>query len=542
MVESTMVDSQSAAEPIRYRLIMTLLAAVLATGICLVEPPAGLSPAGQRLGAVVVAMALLWSTQAWPLAVTSLLPLAAFPLLQIQAADEVSKAYMSATILLYFSGFAIAIGVERWGLHERLALFCLRVLGTGPRRIVFAFMFGTALISMWISNTAAALLMLPIALAVLPSISQASLAGKGGEDPAAKEQASNREQRFAVALLLGIAYAASIGGICTLIGTPTNGVYAGYWASAAADRPEIAAKYAVSSGQWFLMFTPISIFLFAAAWMVLCFPLERRWTVGEEAREYIGKRYAALGSMDQAEWAMLGVFIGVAFLWLTRASVEIGSVTLIGWEVVLGSLLSSADGSWDYSGWLHDSTAGLLMMTLMFVIPVRPRGQEHRQFLMDWESIEAKTPWGILLLFGGGFAIAGACSSTGLSAWLGDVLADQLAGLGDGGRITVVTTFVIFLTEFTSNTATIATLLPILESTANSLSLDPRLLMLPATVAASCAFMLPIATPPNAIVFSSNRLTVWQMIKAGLWLNLLSVAVVVCFTLFWVLRVASLGN
>jgi len=534
-----MVDTP-AAEPIRYRLWLTLLAAGLALGICLMETPAGLSPAGQRLAAVVAAMALLWSTQAWPLAVTSLLPLAAFPLLQIQPAGEVSKAYMSATILLYFSGFAIAIGVERWGLHERLALFCLRALGTGPRRIVFAFMLGTALISMWISNTAAALLMLPIALAVLPSVTKATLAGVDSEE--AKAKAQKREQHFAVALLLGIAYSASIGGICTLIGTPTNGVYAGYWATAAADQPELVAEYAVSSGQWLLMFAPISLFMFAATWLVLCLPLERHWSMGDEAREYIDKRYTELGRMDQAERWMLFVFIAVAFLWLTRASVEIGSLKLIGWESFLSSLLSDPDHPWDYSGWLHDSTAGLLMMMLMFVIPVRRRGEPERQFLMDWESIEAKTPWGILLLFGGGFAIAGACSSTGLSAWLGDVLASQMSELNDPGRITVVTTFVIFLTEFTSNTATIATLLPILQSTADALTLDPRLLMLPATIAASCAFMLPIATPPNAIVFSSNRLTVWQMVKIGLWLNLLSIATVVCFTWFWVLRVGSIGG
>ena len=235
-------------EPIAFRLGTTLLAFVLFLGICLWPGFTGLPPAGQRLAGVVALMALLWSTQALPLAVTSLIPLVAFPLLQIQSADVVSQSYMNATILLYFSGFAIAIGVERWGLHRRLALLCLMGLGTSPRRVVLAFMLGTAVISMWISNTAATLLMLPIALAVLTSLTPDTREGEDGTEE--ERRASRRlEQKFAVALLLGIAYSSSIGGMCTLIGTPTNGVYAGYWASVGAD-PAIQARYAVSSGQW----------------------------------------------------------------------------------------------------------------------------------------------------------------------------------------------------------------------------------------------------------------------------------------------------
>ncbi|HCS51573.1 MAG TPA: anion transporter, partial [Planctomycetaceae bacterium] len=214
------------------------------------------------LAGVVALMAILWCTQSIPLAVTSLIPLVAFPFLGIQSAGEVSKSYMNSTILLYVSGFAIAIGVERWGLHRRLALWVLSILGTGPKRVVLGFMLGTALMSMWISNTASALLMLPIALAVLASLNVQ------GDD---QHKQAIMTKRFAVALLLGIAYSSSIGGMSTLIGTPTNGVYAGYWSSTGATAEELQ-RYSVSLGQWFLMFFPMSVLMFIGVWFVLCLP------------------------------------------------------------------------------------------------------------------------------------------------------------------------------------------------------------------------------------------------------------------------------
>ena len=524
-------------EPIAFRLGTTLLAFVLFLGICLWPGFTGLPPAGQRLAGVVALMALLWSTQALPLAVTSLIPLVAFPLLQIQSADVVSQSYMNATILLYFSGFAIAIGVERWGLHRRLALLCLMGLGTSPRRVVLAFMLGTAVISMWISNTAATLLMLPIALAVLTSLTPDTREGEDGTEE--ERRASRRlEQKFAVALLLGIAYSSSIGGMCTLIGTPTNGVYAGYWASVGAD-PAIQARYAVSSGQWFVMFLPLSAAMFFCTWGLLCLPMGRSLELGHSARQQIVERYRALGRMHSGERRMLGVFLMVAILWLTRASLDLGGFVLPGWEVGLSRLLNAFFPGFAYEGWLRDSTVGLVLMIAMFLIPATNEATGRRQFLMDWETIEQRTPWGVLLLFGGGFALASACSTTGLSSWLGEWIAQRIATMSDTGRVLSVSSLVIFLTEFTSNTATIATLLPILENTATALAVDPRLLMLPATIAASCAFMLPIATSPNAIVFSSNRLTVLQMLVVGFWLNLLGILVITFFTMVWVLRVGQ---
>lgn len=523
------------AEPVslRYRTLAILAAIGVAVGIALLPTTSGLTPAGQRLGAVAAAMAILWSTQALPLAVTSLLPLIAFPALAIQTSDVVSKAYMNSTILLYLSGFGIAIGVERWGLHRRLALLCLLALGTSPRRIVLGFMLGTALMSMWISNTAATLLMLPIALAVLASLTGEALAQ--ADSPAAQQNVQRFEKRMTLALLLGIAYAASIGGMSTLIGTPTNGVYVGYWTSAGVS-PELAAQYSVSSGQWVVMFFPMSACLFLVTWLVVCLPLKNTGKLGHGAYEEILARYRELGSMKSGELRMQIVFSTVAILWLTRASIEFGSFTLPGWESGLDALFATAGSPFRYAGWLTDSTVGLFMMSLMFIIPAKDPATGKTVFLMDWETIEAKTPWGILLLFGGGFALAGACSSSGLSAWLGDQIAQHIGSYNELGRIAGVTALVTFLTEFTSNTATVSTLLPILHETATALKLDPRVLMLPATVAASCAFMLPIATPPNAIVFSSNRLKVSQMIFVGFWLNLLAIAIITLFTWGWVLR------
>jgi len=511
-----------------YRWTVTFISLLIAIAILNMETPEGLTIAGQRLAAVLTLMAILWCTQALPLAVTSLIPLFAFPFLQIQSAGEVSKSYMNATILLYFSGFAIAIGVEKWGLHRRLALFCLSVLGSGPKRIVLGFMLGTGLLSMWISNTASTLLMLPIAIAVLGTLSMPNLS---------EQRRKKLEKRFAVALLLGIAYAASIGGMCTIIGTPTNGVYVGYWGNLDLPAQELQ-KFDVSLGKWFFMFFPMTVALFVTVWLVICVPIWRGVSFGENAGEQIREQYRSLGSMSSGEFKMLIIFATTALLWMTRSSIELGSFTLTGWEEGLSAWLENVNQGVSYRGLLHDSTAGLLMMTIMFLIPVRTDDKSKTDYLIDWPSIERKTPWGILLLFGGGFAIASGCSTTGLSNWLGEQLASRLEALSETGQVMSVATLVIFLTEFTSNTATLSALLPILEKTARSLSLDPRLLMLPATIAASAAFMLPIATPPNAIVFSSNRISVGDMMKVGFVLNLLGIAIITAISTLWVLRIS----
>ena len=530
-----MSESKNSSPSVMFRLGGFVLSLVVLITIWAWPQVEGLSPEGKRLAAVGAMMAILWSSQALPLAITSLIPLVAFPALAIQSANVVSKAYMSSVILLYFAGFAIALGVERWQLHRRLALICLLIIGTSPKRIVLGFMLATGLLSMWISNTAATLLMLPIALAVITSVSEK----KEGDQQSESNHSANIS-KFAVALLLGIAYSASIGGLSTLIGTPTNAVYAGFWAESGASAEEIQ-RYSVSSGQWMLMFLPISAIMFLATWLLVCLPIRKGLHFGDEARSTISQRYKALGKLEGGERLMLFVFLVTALLWLSRASIELGGFVIPGWENGLSLLIQQFDSEFDYSGLLHDSTAGLAMLILMFLIPARNKETSQYEFLMDWETIEKKTPWGILLLFGGGFAIAGACTSTGLSAWLGKILAGEIESMGQISQVFSVSTLVIFLTEFTSNTATINALLPVLKETAIALSLDPRMLMLPATIAASCAFMLPIATPPNAIVFSSNRLTVWQMIRTGFWLNLIGIVVVTFVTIFWSLQIGQVS-
>ncbi len=538
-----MTGSSSTGESIVFRHTIVLLSVVLFLGIFLMPEIPGLSLAGQRLAAVGTVMALLWSTQAMPMAITSLIPLFTFPLLQIQTADVVSRSYMNSTIMLFLSGFAIAIGVERWGLHRRLALLCLCAIGTGPRRIVLAFMLGTAMVSMWLSNTAAALLMFPIALAVLGSLEAQTANGTGA--PAAAPlsngtSGSRKERGMAIALMLGIAYAASIGGMCTLIGSPTNGVYVGYWASTGLP-PEVTARYTISSGQWLLMFAPLSVLLLLMAWWIVCWPIPRDTQFGSNTREELVKQYRDLGPMKSGERRMLLVFLAVAFLWLSRATISIGSVSIPGWEAGIQFLLTRWVPDLNYTGWLHDSTAGMLMMFVMFLIPVKDEVTRQPGFLMDWRTIEAKTPWGVLLLFGGGFALANACTTTGLSNWMGDGIAQRIGEMGTLGQMLSVTALVNVLTEFTSNTATASTLLPILHKTALALEIDPRLLMLPATISASCAFMLPIATPPNAIVFSSNRLKVSDMLLAGFWLNIISIFLVTFVTLYWSMLIVQTG-
>ncbi|MCA8988469.1 MAG: SLC13/DASS family transporter [Planctomycetaceae bacterium] len=526
-MRETHLDSPSR----RFRWGVFALSMLLLVLFCSLRPFDDLNPSAQRLAGVVTVMAILWSTQALPLEVTSLLPLVLFPFLAIENANKVSQAYMNSTILLYLSGFGIAIGVEKWGLHRRLALTCLRMTGIGPKRIVWGFMLGTALMSMWISNTASTLLMLPIAMAVLEALHVES------EDESRRESLTHH---FCAALLLGIAYSASVGGMCTLIGTPTNGVYAGYWTASQAP-PEIIQKYEISVGQWMVMFVPLSAMMLVMIWLIMCVPIWKGLSFGADAGRHLRQEYQALGRFGGAEWRMMIVFAITALLWTTRASLQIGSFHLIGWQDLLDTLMERIGWDLRYAGLLHDSTAGLLMMSLMFLIPAEKGEQGQQLYLMDWETIQRKTPWGILLLFGGGFAIADACTATGLAAWIGERLAMSMESFGQVGQILSVTTLVIFLTEFTSNTATIATLLPILEKTSRALLLDPRTLMLPATIAASCAFMLPIATPPNAIVFSSQKLRVLDMMKYGLILNLAGILLVTLMTVTWVLKIGNVS-
>ena len=549
----------------------------LGLAVLLAPKPDGLDPAGQRLAAVVLLMAVWWVTQAMPEAVTSLLPLALFPLLGIQPAKTVGQSYLGDNSFLYLGGFIIALGIERWGLHRRIALLTVTAVGTSPKRIVLGFLLATFCLSMWISNTATTLLMLPIATALLATleklrrpqagavagpmpavtglnaepVSGKALAAGGALSTARKPAASalpltsddavpppippdRAFDHFALALTLGIAYAATIGGLTTLVGTPTNIAFVNIWTKQFPDEPVISA------GQWMLTWTPFGIVFLLCTWRLLVWGMKTPAGFEGLDRGFFLKRIRELGAMRRGEWIMLALFLLTALLWIFRTDFQFGAEPLIpGWNRLTASWLMAwkipAKEAFDY---ISDATVGMTVAMLMFVIPVdrNPRGQTR--FLMDWETA-SKLPWDILLLFGGGFAIAGAFESTKLSVWVGQVFSHVAAGQPVWVLVAAVCLLLTFLSEFTSNVATVNAVVPIIAAASVALNVDPRLLMIPATIAASCAFMLPIGTPPNAIVYGTGRIRMSQMAGYGLILNLLGVVLATLATLW--LMVPQLG-
>ena len=425
-------------------------------------------------------------TEAIHVSATALLPVALLPLLGARSADQAASPYGHPLIFLFIGGFLLALAMERWKLHRRIALSTLLLFGTRPRRAVAGFMLVTAALSMWVSNTATTAMMLPIAVSVTELV-----------DP-------EREPRFATCLLLGVAYAASIGGIGTTIGTPTNLFLVGF------ARDTLGVE--IGFGRWMLVGVPLVVAFLPLAWLVLT---RVTCPVGagaahddERGRAHIRAQLRELGRPSRGEWTTLVVFVLTAAAWIARP-----------WLTQL-----SVAGARPLAG-LTDTGIALVGGMSLFLLPVSAR---DRVFALDWATAR-RLPWDTLLLFGGGLSIAAAVQATGVGAYMGSGL-DGLAGVPGWVLTVAVTTIVIFLTELTSNTATTATLLPILTGVAPALGAEPLALVVPAAIAASCAFMLPVATPPNAIVFGSGRVTVPQMMHAGLWLNLLGIVLVTALT------------
>jgi len=513
MTSSTATEPLS---PLQRGTVLLVVAAFL--GMLLLPGPASLPPAAQRVAAVTVLMAGLWLTQAVPIAATSLIPLVAFPLLAIQPAGEVSRAYMSPSILLYLGGFIIALGIERWGMHRRIALQIVYWIGHSPRRVILGFMLATAALSMWISNTAATLLMLPIGLAMIASLKEAC--GPGDEEDSTP--LTERDwSLLATALMLAIAYSSSIGGMLTLVGTPTNITFQENYAARFPQAPEVPA------GRWMLIFIPMGIVFVVISWRVLTWRLPHAIQRRHVPAEFFSDSLSTLGPPTRGEWMMGILVLATIFLWIFRVPFQIGEEALLpGW----GDLVESWLVRWGVpeataAKYLHDSTVAIGMALLMFCLPVCRNEEGKVERLMDWELAET-LPWGILLLIGGGFAIASAFESTGLSLWVGDQCAAAIQGSPPWILIGSVCMAITFLTEVTSNVATANVVLPILAATAVSVGIDPRMIMIPATVSTSCAFMLPIGTPPNAIVFSSGHVRVVDMVRYGVVLNLVGVVLV----------------
>lgn len=468
-----------------------------------------LDPANSQVStaaAVAALMAVWWMTEALHLAVTSLLPIVLFPLLGVMKAADVAPAYIDSNIFLFAGGFALALAMERWNLHRRIALMVLMLVGGRPSRIVLGIMIATGALSMWVSNTATTMLMLPMALS-LTALFSAALNERAGADPP-----DPRSANFPVALMLGVAYAASIGGMGTIIGTPPNVVFVSIFHREFPDAPEI------TFAQWFIFAAPLAAVFLGMAWVILTrvlFPLPSASPFS--GRDYIRGEYRALGPVTREEAAVAGVFTLTALLWIFRKDIVLGDwLTLPGWS----GLIPHGDN-------LDDGTIAMLAALALFMLPVRP--ERGGGAIMDWATAK-RLPWEILILFGGGFALARGLTTSGLSDWIGSRF-EFLAGAPPWIMIGGISSSIVFLSELASNTAATQMVLPILASLARSLEVHPLLFMVPATISASCGFMLPVATPPNAIVYGSGCVPLAKMLRAGFVLNLVGIALAVFFAL-----------
>lgn len=461
--------------------------------------------------AVTALVAVWWISTAVPIPATSLMPVLLFPILGVMSPREAAEPYADPNVFLFMGGFIIALGIQRWDLHRRIALHVVAVIGTQRSTIVLGFMIASAFLSMWISNTATAMMMLPIALAVIASLSDLDET----RDAPAKD-ASN----FAVALMLGIAYATNVGGIATPIGTPPNIVFRGQLQKLVPGAPEIGF------GRWMVMFLPLVVLFVPTVWFLLTRITCRFSSAGGAAgRVLVRAQLASLGPMTRPARAMLLVFALTALLWLTR-SIPVSHDLDYGWAPFVESLFTPADGTLPRlrAANVSDATVALGMALLLFMIPAGRDDSGLPRRLMNWETAR-QLPWGILLLFGGGFSLAAGFESSGLSLWCGQLFARfdiHNPLLLIAGTCLLMT----FLTEITSNTAATQVMLPIVARIGDALGASPSLLMLSATVSASCAFMLPVATPPNAIVFGSGHVSMGRMALTGLILNLAGVVLV----------------
>jgi solute carrier family 13 (sodium-dependent dicarboxylate transporter), member 2/3/5 len=446
------------------------------------------------MAALAALMSIWWMTEAVPLAVTSLLPLALFPLLGISDARRTPLNYFNEIIVLYLGGFFIALAMEQWNLHKRVALTLLARAGTTPGAVIAGFLLVTGLLSMWISNTATALMMLPIGIAVATKLEETF--------------GADRAKPLSLGLMLAIAYGCSLGGIATLVGTPTNLAFLKIY------RDTFPAAPAISFGEWMLYATPLAAVLGLATWFLLTKVFCRCDAALKLDRAVIVAELRGLGPMSSEEKRVAALFASLALLWIFRGDLNLGLVTLPGWNRLHPALTG-----------LDDGATAMLVSLLLFFIPAR---SQPGRTLLDGAAI-ARVPWDVLLLFGGGFALAAGFVSTGLSLHLAEVL----RGLGHLPQIALlllVCVFITFLTELTSNVATATMFLPILAAWAVAEGVHPLILMIPCAVSASMAFMLPVATPPNAIVFSSRRVRIAEMAKVGLVLNLIGVAVIAVFS------------
>jgi sodium-dependent dicarboxylate transporter 2/3/5 len=471
-----------------------VLGPLLFAAILLAPSPQGLSPAGQAVGATTAWVATWWITEAIPIPATSLLPVVLFPATGAIDVDATTAPYASTYIFLFMGGFFIAMAMQRWDLHRRIALRIIKAIGTSPSRIILGFMIATGFLSMWVSNTATTVMMTPIGLAVILQ-TRSLIEGSDTDIPTAQG-----EFNFGTGLMLCIAYSASIGGIATIIGTPPNLILVG----------AISETFGreISFAQWMLYGVPIAVVGIAIVWgyVVKAFIPPRMDSI-PGGLDVIDEELRSLGPMSREEKLVFVVFVAAALAWISRSLVDPFAAIVT-----------------------DDSIIAIGAALILFLLPSRQE-DGSLAFLLDWDTA-VEIPWGVLLLFGGGLTIANGFEETGLAEWIGGLLS-AFQGVSIALVIGVIVVLTIFLTEVTSNTATTAMLMPILASLAVGLSIHPYAVMIGAATAASFAFMLPVATPPNAIVFGSGYITIPQMAKTGAGLNLIGIVLITLLTLSW---------
>lgn len=471
-----------------------LFTGILAFIIILLLPePEGLSPQGKHAAAVVILMSIWWITEAIPVFATAFLPLALYPILEILPASKTAANYGHNYVLMMLGGFFLGKAIESQNLHKRIALVIINIFGISRQRIMLSMMIATAFLSMWIANVTAAVMMFPIAMSIV-SKEEDVIAGKN-------------KSTFATALMLGIAYSATLGGLGTLIGTPTNLIFIGILENLFPDAPPIT----------FFAWLKIGLPLLIIFLPIFCFYLIKYFRVSGDLSDsdaVIKDELKAMGKTTPGEKRVIYVCLFAIFGWVFRENLIFGDFVITGWSELLG-----------LDDFVHDSTVAIAAAILLFALPA-----DKEKRLLDWKQA-SQVPWGVVMIVGGGYAIAAGFQSTGLADWLGG----QLAFISSYPFIIVlvlVIGFVMIFTEFNSNTATANILLPILASMAVAASMNPLLLMIPATVASSLGFMMPAGTGPNTVIFGSERVTVRDMVTCGVWLNLISMVLLTIMMYF----------
>jgi solute carrier family 13 (sodium-dependent dicarboxylate transporter), member 2/3/5 len=539
------VSEQPRSTPTWFRFAALLLGPALALVTYWLLPESYIGPEGEAIAlthaaratlAVMVWMAAWWLTEPISISATALLPIALFPLFGVLSISEATAPYASELLFLFGGGFILALSTQRWGLDKRLALITLRIVGTKPVNLIGGFMIITAVLSMWVSNTATAAMMLPIAISVIDLVLRQTT-GEALTDTGTLPEPGVKGRNFSLCLLLGIAYAGSIGGMGTIIGSPPNGILVEF----------LRREHGLDIGfaQWMLFGLPIVAVFLPLAWLVLTrlvYPLKVKQIEG--GRRLISDELARLGRMNRGEKITMFVFFCMAGMWMFRPLLE---------RITIGV----GDEAWQPLAGLTDGGIAIIGALALFVLPVGrvpsseyrvPSSAPHSQpgtrnseltFAMDWLTAK-NLPWGILLLFGGGLSLAAAVQVSGVAEFFG-AQAASLHGMRPLLLILIVAAGVSMLTNFTSNTATTAALVPVLAGVAPGLGVPVEMLVFPAALAASCAFMMPVGTPPNAIIFGSGYITIPQMVRAGFMLNIIGVVIVTAAMYALVLRVVGMG-